>query len=62
MKGSEVLEEHANVTDTIQSVKDQQYDLLNKLHRELMAVERQLQEGRIFLKSFAIRKVNLVNT
>ena len=62
MKGPEVLEEHANVTDTIQSVKDQQYDLLNKLHRELMAVERQLQEGRIFLKSFAIRKVNLVNT
>ena len=45
IKGPEVTAEHARVTDTIQSVKDQQYDLLNKLQREGMVVERQLEEG-----------------
>ena len=44
-KGPEVIAEHARVTETIQSVKDQQYDLLNKLQREGMVVERQLEEG-----------------
>ena len=48
VKGPEVLAEHERVTNTIQSVKDQQYNLLNKLHRELMVVERQLQEGKTF--------------
>ena len=46
-KGPEVIAEHARVTDTIQSVKDQQYDLLNKLQREAIAVERQLKEGNL---------------
>ena len=40
-----MIAEHARVTETIQSVKDQQYDLLNKLQREGMVVERQLEEG-----------------
>ena len=44
-KGPEVIAEHARVTETIQSVKDQQYDLLNKLQHEGMVVERQLEEG-----------------
>ena len=44
-KGPEVIAEHARVAETIQSVKDQQYDLLNKLQREGMVVERQLEEG-----------------
>ena len=43
--GPEVLAEHTNVLETIDSVCEQQDEVLKKLQREQLSLERQLQEG-----------------